>query len=476
MNDSRIALPSDADGNADRLVPVGFPITVGGRLPNFEIVLKSVFLHQTGAGSDRSVRPNGDPVIEDDGAAIVNDAVAVGRSEKNGKIVQIARHPERWRIAFEAGLERCIVGDGIAFLILPFRGLVEIIDGDPDQNDKSDHDQEIDHNIIHLRCAYICRLNEMADGKSGTSDRKHPFVTSKVGKAYQDTESIQRANSGEGSKITATVTTQEERKLTGQTDMTLKPGKEAATVERPTAPSNREPGLLGNYGAYGLYGSSGSRDPPNSERRFPERPYPTDYSGQWRIDGDGNRIPVEVEDDDARLDQPREDETEEGPRDFSKGVTFGARLLAASLVALIIFAICFAIMWVSVEIYEDYSEDTGAPSFAAVFLGTLVSLMALAYSVALASETIPHRRNLIVGLFILYGVFLASWHINLSVKAEFYKKSSLDRIHGTAYIVLVIAVVVSLMVLVWSSCRSGLLLLLIPLIWNVILLYFWIYI
>ena len=324
----------------------------------------------------------------------------------------------------------------------------------------------------------------MTDVRS-ESNRQGSFITSKEGKAYvqEDPET----------KVNVKISTKGPPSLHGQGEIALN----RARNTKATKPTNKSGGNmtneLDNYGMYGLYGSpnvgersrytepvvNAQRTRPNTQReQDPQVPLEDTVGnkeemrrryGETFVPNEDVRIP----EDDGGMVETEEDTEDDGPKDFSKGVTFSMRLFATFILFGVIFAICFAAVWPSITAYEDFSKETGGPSFSALFLGNLLSLAALAYAVSLISETMQSRRNLVIGVTILYMFTIILWHINLATRAEVFKYTQFQFDRGTSFLVISIAFVVGLMVLLWDRCRTGLIILMVTLIWNLYLLYWW---
>ena len=191
----------------------------------------------------------------------------------------------------------------------------------------------------------------------------------------------------------------------------------------------------------------------------------------------------DVEGEDRKIHKPREngDDKRADPREKLWETTqlvadgrIDLRLLSfVMLVIAIILVLVFIILDV-VEEHREYSRRTGFPGPELFIIGTVISLLVLAYVCYRVYTRNDETRLYIFWFLLLYLLFMMLWIFNLGIRAEKFIRQ-LTHMNGFNFLFIADLLLLGILVVTYYVLPQLSFLLAIPILWNLFLTYHWLF-
>jgi len=163
------------------------------------------------------------------------------------------------------------------------------------------------------------------------------------------------------------------------------------------------------------------------------------------------------------------------------------KLFCYIVVAIIFYIICVMILSSNINHIRGYQQRYEFLSEKSILVGGILSSLVLGFICYILSE-ICQIEMVVFFVFLLINIILICWYFNLVYRCEKYTHLSagngsgleqkfghnLHTGNGTSFLVIIIVLIFLIMVIgLWKNCWISLLLL-IPIVWYSIILYYWI--
>lgn len=166
---------------------------------------------------------------------------------------------------------------------------------------------------------------------------------------------------------------------------------------------------------------------------------------------------------------------------FTEIRSFDSHLLAYVIIGIIIFVLCMYVIYTAGDPdhpLQGYFQYTAVSTFLSplvLFVGGVVSIVALCISSYLVTRDRVGYSSLTFTLFLLVNVFLVFWYLNLMYRIDVVVNGEDHDGNGSGYLVMSIALLLIMMYIAFKKSTLAGTLMLIPIGWYLVVLYKWIF-